>query len=645
MKSSARPCMMLPKYRPRWVAAIFVLGFLAILVKDIQIQVVYASRLRYQGALRYFRIERIPAQRGVIYAVNGFPLAVNVPASTIWGAPYLLDKNKAERSHLSNALGITIDQLSNRLQSGGDDFAYLTRQVSPQVGAAVLRLGISGVGVVPTSRTYFPLGAATTPLIGLINQSHQGATGLELTYNRWLKAHPGSEDAILDGSRQIVKIVKIRRLSRSGHAMHLTIEPNMQYWAYVALTRALRHFHAWNGSAVLMNVHTGAILAMVSAPSCNPNNPDGCQHPADYVNNAVHQAFEPGSVMKPFAIAAALATHRVFPKQSFNVSHPLWVGGYAITDDVPHHTLNIKHILKYSSCIGTAEIALRTPKRAIYDMYRSVGFGVMPPLGLPGETAGVLPAWQSWGVARHATIALGYGISVTTMQLAAAYASIANGGWYVRPRLFVGEKVFRRRVMPAWVVSDLQRWLQSVARPGGTGIMAAISGYNVAGKTGTANMANGKDGFYRHRTNATFVGFAPGSHPDLVMAVSLRGSHYSWNFGGIEAAPVFRFTMRRALLTLGIPPRCNIGGKFMKVIVTDGTDLHKLALKYHSTSTYLMQINHLINPKDLYAGSYIKVPTPINQKDFCRIQMPAITRAQAEVWSEGGGVRMDVNAK
>ncbi len=627
----------LPRGRPRWLAAGLFLALLLVLGRDFQVQYLQSVRLRSQGRLRYLQQLTLPAQRGVILGSNGLPLAVNTAASTIWGDPAVLAKEPAQWPALAKALGISLAQLQQRLRDGGADFVYLRRQVAPMLGKRVAELHLRGVGVLPTSRSFYPLGPATTPLIGLVNEAHQGATGLELAYNSWLAARPGKELVRLDGAGQIFQVLHIQRLSQSGHSLRLTINPQMQYWAYMALERSLLHFHAQEGSAVLLNAHTGAILAMVSVPSCNPNRKDACSNPADYVNNAVHLAFEPGSVMKPFAIAAALASHSVRPHERFHVFHPLWVGGYPIRDDVPHHLLDIKHILKYSSCIGTAKIALKTPKRILYHLYRAVGFGRAPDLGLPGETAGVLPPWHLWGIARHATIAIGYGVSVTTLQLATAYASIANGGYYVRPRLVAADPVRRHRVMPQWVAHDLQNWLQSVARPGGTGILAAIPGYAVAGKTGTANMSNGHDGFYHHRTNATFVGFAPGPNPDLVMAVNLRGSRYAWNFGGIEAAPVFRYTMRRALRTLDIAPRCNTGGSFLEIRVPAGTDLHVLARQYHSTTHYLMAINHLKDPAALMAGALFRVPMPLTQKDFCRVQTPAVSRAQAEIWSEGGG--------
>ncbi|MBN6741324.1 penicillin-binding protein 2 [Acidithiobacillus sp. MC6.1] len=580
--ATGRITRFLPGGRARWIIMVLLLGFAAILARDLRLQWTDQHRLRMQGRMRYLRIISLPAERGIITAQGGVPLAVNVPSVTIWADPSIMDRYPAEWRAVAAALRTSRRLLTRRLQAGGADYAYLLRQAPPAVGRAVHRLRIPGIYVQKSSRTYYPLGAVTTPLIGLVNVAHHGAAGLELGYNHWLAGRPGKEQVLLDGYGQILHVDKILRLPRHGHNLHLTINPQIQYWAYLTLLAAQRHFGAADGSAVVMNVRNGRILAMASVPSCNPNSAGSCRNPGDYTNNAAHQAFEPGSVMKPFVVAAALASHSVQPNARFNVWHPLMVGGYAVTDDVRHHILNIKHILKYSSCIGAAKISLRTPRRDLYEMYRAVGFGQAPQLGYPGATAGVLSPWRAWGKARHATISLGYGVSVTTLQLADAYAALANGGYHVRPDLIVGEPVVRHRAMPRWVADDLRRWLRSVAEPNGTGILAAIPDYAVGGKTGTADLANGRGGFYGHRTNATFVGFAPGRHPRLVMAVTLRDSDKFWNFGGVEAAPVFRVTMEHALRQLDIGPR--------------------------------------------WCGKVV-----------CTLRAPRITMAQAEIWSEGGG--------
>ncbi|MDA8177021.1 penicillin-binding protein 2, partial [Acidithiobacillus sp.] len=508
-----RPVKFLPAGRARLVIIFLLLTFAVMLIRDIYLQILDQSTLRQQGQMRYLRTIPLPASRGIITARNGEPLAVNVHAVTIWADPAILDKHHDQWAELSHALHLSEASFARRVASGGADYAYIERQVAPEFGTALQKLQVPGIYVQDTSRSYYPMGAVTTPLLGLVDEAHQGSAGLERGYNTWLRAHPGKELALVDGHGQIVHVAKVQKLAHFGHPLQLTINPQIQYWAYITLTRSLHHFHAKDGSAVVMNVHTGQILAMVSAPSCNPNAEGSCMDPADYTNNAVHQAFEPGSVMKPFVVAAALASHSVQPDARFNVFHPLIVDGYAITDDVRHHILNIEHILKYSSCIGASKIALKTPEQIIYNMYRSAGFGRKPDLGFVDATSGVLPNWHSWSLARHATIALGYGVSVTTLQLADAYAAFANGGYHMRPELVMGQAPVAKRIMPAWVAKKLRVWLQSVAEPGGTGILAAIEGYHVAGKTGTANMANGHGGFYGHTTNATFVGFAPGNHP------------------------------------------------------------------------------------------------------------------------------------
>jgi len=572
----------LPAGRARWLIAVLLLGFVLVLGRDFVLQVQDQQRLRDQGRMRYLRTLPLSSPRGIILGRNGEPLAVNVPAVTIWADPRVLESERSHWPVLAKVLHLSVTELARRLSAGGADFSYLRRQVAPKLGRAVRALHLAGVGVRPSSRSYFPMGAAAEPLVGLVDAAHRGAGGLEMAFNGWLAGRSGREQVLLDPRGQVLEVARVEALAHPGAPIRLSISPQIQYWAYVALRAAQKHFGAANGSAVVMNARNGQILAMVSVPSCNPNDLRSCRSPADFTNNAVHQAFEPGSVMKPFAIAAALASHSVSPDARFNVSRPLWVGGYPITDDVLHHVLNIEHILKYSSCIGTAKIALLTPRQDIYRMYRALGFGRRLGLGLPGATRGVLPPWQDWGKARHATIAIGYGVSVTTLQLADAYAAIANGGYHLRPELILGESVKRRRVMPAWVARDLRRWLRSVAKPNGTGILAAIPGYEVAGKTGTADLANGEDGFFHHRTNATFVGFAPGRDPRLVMAVTLRDSDKFWNFGGVEAAPVFRVTMEHALEEMDVPP--------------------------------------------LWCG-----------KRVCTLKAPRITLAQAEIWSEGGG--------
>lgn len=324
----------LPAGRARWFIAIVLLGFAAILGRDFALQIQDDHRLRTEGRMRYLRTLPLSSQRGLILGRNGEPLAVNVPAVTIWADPRILGTERRHWQSLARTLHLTLAELAQRLRSGGADFAYLRRQVAPRLGRAVRALHLAGVGVSVSSRSYFPMGAITAPLVGFVDEDHRGAGGVEMAFNGWLAGQSGREQALLDPRGQVLQVARVERLARPGSPIRLSISPQIQYWAYVALRAAQKHFGAANGSAVVMNVRNGQILAMVSVPSCNPNNLASCRSSADFTDNAVHQAFEPGSVMKPFAIAAALASRSVPPTARFNVSHPLWIGGYPITDDV-----------------------------------------------------------------------------------------------------------------------------------------------------------------------------------------------------------------------------------------------------------------------------------------------------------------------
>ena len=446
-----RPPRKLPKNRARFIMMVLIIGFGLILARDGYIQIIKRYTLQVQGRMRYFRTVDMPGERGLVLARNGQPLAVNIPAATIWANPSTLRKSPQSWKTIENILGLSSGMLQKRLNNGGSNFSYLMRQISPSIAKAIKQAHISGIHTRETSRTYYPMGAMATSIVGLVNILHQGSSGLERSYNAWLTSHTGKKTVLIDGHGQIVRVVKNLQLAQSGHNLRLTINPQIQYWAYTSLLASLHRFHATDGSAVVMNVQNGQILAMASVPSCNANSLYACANPADYSNNAVHQAFEPGSVMKPFVVAAALASHSVSPNARFDVYHPLMLDGFRITDGVPHHVLNIEHILKFYSDIGASKISLKTPKQTIYNMYSALGFGSMADIGFLDATSGILPPWQNWSRARHATIAIGYGITVTTLQLADAYAAIANGGYHIRPDIIMGQKLIKRRVMPAWV--------------------------------------------------------------------------------------------------------------------------------------------------------------------------------------------------
>ncbi|MDD3759318.1 MAG: penicillin-binding protein 2 [Acidithiobacillus sp.] len=545
----------LPSWRPRLIFAVLGAGFCAILYQSWQTQVEQSAFLRAQGQQRYQRQLPLPAPaRGEIFDRYGQPLALSVPSSTLWVDPKVFAQQQARWPELARVLGMSSAEIGKRLQHSGSAFAYLLRQVDPQLAARALALGIPGLHELQEYRRFYPSGQITGPLLGFTNIEGVGSEGLELAYDNILRSRAGQREVLRDNHGHLLSSAP-ENVSHPGQPLTLTIDRRLQYAAYTALAAAVQRFAAHTGSAVLLDAHSGAILAMVNYPASNPNDREHYD-PAGATDRAITHTFEPGSVMKPFAVAAALDSGSIQAGSRFDVDTNCFrVASYCIQDDARHGTLDIAQILKYSSNIGAAKIALRTPAADLYGLLSRAGFGRSVGLALPGESAGRLPAYQQWGPAAHAAIAYGYGISVNTLQLAAAYAAIANGGVYVQPHLLKGQQGEERRVMAASTAAELRNWLAGVVASGGTGFLAAIPGYTVAGKTGTAAMANGKGGFHRHQVNTSFVGFAPAQNPRFVMAVTVRDPTQGWRYGGVVAAPVFRSTMSVALRNAGIPPQ------------------------------------------------------------------------------------------
>ncbi len=546
MNDRSLPAPRLSRWRPRLLLGVLGAGMLGIACQSWQVQVGKGSFLRNQGELRYQRQLPVPTPaRASIYDRNGQVLAVSVPTTTLWVEPAIFTKHRDQWPRLEGVLGMDARRIDERIAHGGSAFAYLDRQLDPGTAERAMALRVPGLHPVQEYRRFYPMGEVTGPLLGFTNVDGKGSEGMELAYDHALRSWAGRQEVLRDNRGQSLQ-VSTRRPSRLGQDLYLTIDSRLQYVTYRALAAAVQGFAARSGSAVLLDTQTGAILAMVSYPANNPNDRDH-YNPGIASNRAITHAFEPGSVMKPFAVAAGLDSGHVQAQQRFAVDTNCFrVGSYCIRDDVRHGTLSIGEILKYSSNIGAAKIALATPAKDLYGLLQKLGFGGNS-LGLPGETSGRLPDWHQWSPASHAAMAYGYGISVNTLQLAAAYGAIAHDGVYVPPHLILGQRLAGTRVMSSATAAHLRNWLAGVVAPGGTGFLAAIPGYSVAGKTGTAAMADGKGGFHHHQVNTTFVGFAPVTHPRYVMAVTVRDPTRGWRYGGVVAAPVFRVSMAEAL--------------------------------------------------------------------------------------------------
>lgn len=508
-----------------------------------------------QSEARIMRRVVIPATRGMITDRLGDPVAISTPVKSIWVNPKIFKANWRQVDAMAKLLHISPRVIRRRARaSSGREFVYLKRRISPVIAKKIAALKIQGVFAQREYKRFYPEGAVAAHVVGLTNIQDQGQEGLELAYNKWLKGTPGAKEVVKDRLGHVIEDVALLKKAQQGHELVLSIDHRIQYLAYRALKVAVEKYHAKAGSVVVLNAKTGEILAMVNLPSYNPNlRPK--DHDGRYRNRAVTDIFEPGSVMKPFTIALALESGKYTPDSIVN-TNPGWmmVGGYKIKDDgLNYGKINLTQILQKSSNVGAAKIMLSLSPTNYYHLLRKFGFGQRTKSGFPGEADGTLQMRSVWYSSVVAALAYGYGIAVTELQLAHAYQVLANNGIKVPVTFLKRNKPVKGvRVISVKDAHIILNMLRTVVEKGGTGTRAAVPGYHVSGKTGTAYIA-GPNGYYKNRFVSSFVGVAPTSDPQLVVAISVRdpqGQH----FGGIIAAPVFAKVMGGALRILDIAP-------------------------------------------------------------------------------------------
>lgn len=513
-----------------------------------------------QSDARILRKVTIPAHRGMIVDRFGTPLAISTPVDSIWANPKLYQANPQQLTQLANLLELNPDDLNLKLSQRAHSFVYLKRHVSPPIAEQIQALKIPGIYLQPEFQRYYPQGEITAQVLGFTNIDDQGQEGLELAYNQWLSGTPGQKEVIKDRLGNIIENVAVLKLPEQGHILELSLDHRLQYLANRYLRKAMTEFKASSGSVVILDAHSGEVLAMVNQPAYNPNNRPTA-HDDRFRNRAVTDMFEPGSTIKPFTIALALMSGKYVPEQTID-TNPGWmhIGGYTIRDDGYNYgVINLTQILEKSSNIGAAKIMLSLPPQNFWQLLRNVGFGQNLGTGFPGEATGRLQAQQTWRPSVVATLAYGYGIAATALQLAHAYSVLANDG-ISKPVLFLKASPLDKpkgvRVLPADISHTVLDMLEDVVMYG-TGRRAQIFGYRVGGKTGTAYIA-GPHGYDKTRYTSSFVGIAPISNPRLVIAVIIRDPH-GQSFGALVAAPVFARVMDAALRLLDIPPD-NISG-------------------------------------------------------------------------------------
>jgi cell division protein FtsI (penicillin-binding protein 3) len=547
--------------RQRFMLALLAVAGLVLVWRAVDLHIVRKEFLQGQGDARYLRVVSEPAHRGMITDRHGEPLAISTPVDSVWANPKELIQARESWPKLAKALEMRHDDLKRLLAARKDkEFVYLRRRVTPDMAADVMKLEIPGVALEPEYKRYYPAGEVTAQVVGFTNVDDRGQEGAELVFEQRLRATPGAKRVIKDRLGRIVESVERVAEPHPGEDIALSIDRGIQYLAYRELKAAVQKNRADAGTVVILDVHTGEVLAMVNQPSYNPNNREALDTDS-LRNRAVTDVFEPGSTIKPFTVAAALE-HGGFKPHTLIDTHPgtYRVGSKLIRDFRDYGIIDVATVIQKSSNVGASKMALAMPPQQLWNVFTSVGLGEMTGGQFPGESAGLLSNYSSWREIERATVSYGYGLSVTALQLARAYAALARDGSALPvsfvPRdaraLAASAEQYPSR-LSARNLQAVRAMLEMVVSDGGTGIEAKVTGYRVAGKTGTSKKA-AAGGYLEDSYLSLFAGFAPVSDPRLAMVVVIdepRGEEY---YGGAVAAPVFGNIMAGALRMLDVPP-------------------------------------------------------------------------------------------
>ena len=542
-------------WRMWFVAALLMLSVGGLVARAVHLQVFNTEFLNAQAAARHLRVATLSATRGVIKDRNGVPLAVSTPVDSVWVNPPQLLESPEKIPGLARLLKMNGGELTARLtRNVRKEFVYLKRHMNPAEAAAVDALQIPGVHLLREYRRYYPAGEVTGHLLGFTNIDDRGQEGLELAFNNWLQGIPGKKRVLRDRLGRVIEDVESIEPPQPGGDLVTSIDLRIQYFAYRALKAAVQQYHAASASAVVIDVTTGEVLADVNQPAYNPNDRSQLK-PALFRNRAITDIIEPGSTFKPLIVAAALDSG-CFNAQSQVDTSPgfIQIGSKHIEDHRNFGRISLGTILAKSSNVGIVHVVMQLDKDSLWNTLSRFGVGRLTSSGFPGESAGVLAPYQSWRPIGQATLGYGYGLSITPLQLAQAYAVFGAGGLQ-RPVSLVriSQAPIARRVVSAQVARDLLTMLEQVVGEEGTGLKAAVTGYRVAGKTGTARKLTAS-GYSDDRHTAVFAGITPVDDPRFAIVVVVDDPQGAAYYGGDVAAPVFSTIAAGALRIFAVPP-------------------------------------------------------------------------------------------
>ncbi len=547
------PYIVLSAWRSRVLGGFLLLGFLGLVVRAIYLQGMHNDFLQQKGESRYSRVIEISAHRGMITDRHGEPLAISTPVESVWASPHDMDATPGQLKKLANLIRMDVVEVRKRISDQKRNFVYLRRHLPPDITAKVVELNIPGIFLKREFRRYYPTGELTAHMLGFTDIDDNGQEGIELGWQDTLAGKPGSRRVIKDRKGRIVEDVESILEPKPGQDIALSIDSKIQYLAYRELKQAMEINKAKAGEIVVLDTQTGEVLALANLPTFNPNNRIKTNS-GRARNRVLTDVFEPGSTLKPFTVAAALEAGGIKPDTIFQTAPgTLTIGKATISDSHREGPLTVEQVIQKSSNVGSAKIALTLSPQTLWETFSRSGFGASTGSGFPGEVNGKLRPYQTWRPIEQATMSYGHGIAVNLLQLARAYTLFSEEG-KLKPvsLLKINTPVVGKQVISRDTALAVSKMLEMVVRPGGTAPLAQISGYRVAGKTGTSHKIEG-NGYAKDRYIATFVGYAPVSKPRLIIAVMLDEPSAGRYYGGTVAAPVFSRVMVSALRILNVP--------------------------------------------------------------------------------------------
>ncbi|MGE8495642.1 MULTISPECIES: peptidoglycan D,D-transpeptidase FtsI family protein [Comamonas] len=551
-----------PMWRSRFIMIGLALAFTGLIGRAAYVQVIGNDFFLRQGEVRFARTIELPANRGRILDRNGLILASSVPAASIWAIPEDVDQAdpaiKAKIGEIAKLMGMPLAQLDAKLADEDKSFVWIKRQLDWDIGQKIKALDVKGIYLRKEYKRQYPEGESAAHVVGFTNVEDQGQEGMELAFNTELGGKAGSRRVIKDRLGRIVEGVGVETPPQEGQDIQLSIDSKVQFFAYQKLRDQVAAFKAKAGSVVVMDAHTGEVLALANYPSYDPNNRSRLTG-EQLRNRAITDTFEPGSTMKPITVGTALELGRVKNTTIIDTTPGRYaIGGFTISDTHNYGALTVDGVIQKSSNVGALKVAQKMSPQEMWNVHSALGYGQKPQIAFPGAASGRLRPWKSWKPVEQATISYGYGLSASLFQMARSYTVFSNDGNVIPATMLkrsgrpAGTPVFSKKTAEL-----VRHMLWMAAGPGGTGQKAQTVGYSIGGKSGTARKQQGR-GYAAGKYRAWFTGIAPIENPRIIVAVMVDEPSQGSFYGGTVAGPVFSEVVQQTLRLMGVQPDMSV---------------------------------------------------------------------------------------